>query len=671
MPPRNKAEKSGLTLPGYKYLGPFNSLFSGKPVNKADEAARRHDFGYSDLLKEGKNPYLYFNEHDVNLINDLRDDTSFGGILARSVFQVKQAIAPALAGTSKGTPTRAGTDRAQKRKLYFARSNKKGGAKQAKMDNSISDNNTIDENPEQPVEAVGDARAGSGGTGSMGGGGKGGSGVGYSTGGWTGGTIFSDGIVITKNTRQFLCDIKNSHLYKSVSISGGTNGAPQFAYTTPWSYFNFNQYSAHFSPNDWQHFVNEYERFRPIHMRVRVYNLQIKQIVTDSANNSTLYNNDLTAGMHIFCDGSHAYPYVQHPWDENTMPENPTDIWKLPQYGYIAAPLFTVNDQESNEVEKDILRSCPLYILENSDHEVLRTGEATEFTYNFGDCEFVENNITFQMPQNMYNPLVRSRRAFIHDTSQSGVTGIGRQNSALRQSAWYAGPGIKNLAHAQNITDLQLGPIYTKVDNGATGDTVYRATYSSGPAQGSLHPTRSEQNLSYYTDDDLNNTTYLQDSTHITFTRDYDIWKMSTPTTSNAVNEWWMLPNQAWDSAPISRYHPIWIKVPRVNRRTMIDTPDGTVPLEHPPGTIFVKLAKIPVPGTGDSYLNIYVTGQVSCEIAWEVKKRGTKNWRPEYAHAAQLMDPRSYTFDSNGKYRTAQTNPDAMQTRIGHLKVL
>ena len=132
-----------------------------------------------------------------------------------------------------------------------------------------------------------------------------------------------------------------------------------------------------------------------------------------------------------------------------------------------------------------------------------------------------------------------------------------------------------------------------------------------------------------------------------------------------------MLPNQVWDSAPVSRFNSIWLKVPRVNRRTLLDTQDGTIPMEHPPGTIFMKLAKIPVPGAGDSYLTIYATGQVSCEIAWEVKKRGTKNWRPEFYHTATEMTASAYTFDNEGHYVSAVTPADAMQTRYGHAKVL
>lgn len=143
MPPINKAKKSGLTLPGYKYLGPFNSLFAGKPVNKADEAARRHDLGYTDLLDKGHNPYIYFNEHDEQLIQDLQTDRTFGGILAKSVFGIKKAVAPALPNTKTKQ-----AERAAKRKLYFARSNKH--SKQAKMEDPNMDHDTDAQAPDQP-----------------------------------------------------------------------------------------------------------------------------------------------------------------------------------------------------------------------------------------------------------------------------------------------------------------------------------------------------------------------------------------------------------------------------------------------------------------------------------------------------------------------------------------
>nr|WDW25825.1 MAG: capsid protein [Canine parvovirus] len=661
MPPLNKAKKSGLTLPGYNYLGPFNSLFNGKPTNKADEAARKHDFGYSDLLREGKNPYLYFNKHDQTFLDDLKDDYSFGGLLGKAVFKIKQAVAPSLGDTNKS----AKIDRAAKRKLYFARSNK--GAKKANMENTSADNNPDLEPDQQPDPAMAESRS----VGSMGGGGKGGAGVGYSTGGWTGGTIFTENAVVTKNTRQFICDIKNGHLYKTVSINNSGEAFPQYGCTTPWSYFNFNQYSSHFSPNDWQKLVNEYVRFRPQKMRVKVYNLQIKQIVTDGAQGTT-YNNDLTAGMHIFCDGSHSYPYVQMPWDEGCMPENPTEVWVLQQYAYLYAPYHNVDDM-SQSLEGKLLRGVPLYMLENSDHEVLRTGEATEFTYSFGDCEWVENDIAYQMPQMMYNPLVKTRKVF--SANRDGTQWM-QQNGALKTGTWLPGPGIPNARTVVNPLNLSAGPLFVATANYDNTDGAYDSrAYSSGPIHGALAAYSSDAYLHYLPDDGgvgADNNVFVQDYKH-TFTRDYEVAKNVNPDASSPAiaNDWFMLPNQVWDSPSVGRYHPIWVKVPRVNRKTMFDTNDGTIPLEHPPGTIFLKLAKIPIPGNSNSFLNIYVTGQVSCEILWQAEKRGTKNWRPEFKHSVETMDRNSYKVDTNGKYLPALADFDTMQTRWGNVKTL
>lgn len=662
MPPTNKAQKSGLTLPGYRYLGPFNSLFSGKPTNKADEAARRHDLGYSDLLEKGENPYLYFNEHDVNLIEDLRGDNTFGGVLARSVFQVKRAVAPALPGTSKGGHPK--SDRAAKRKLYFARSNK--GAKQSKMEDPGLNNEIEPQAAEQPNP---DPRSGGGG--SMGGGGKGGAGVGYSTGGWTGGSVFTENLVITKNTRQFLCEIQNGHLYKTEMLNVGTNQAGQVAITTPWSYFNFNQYSSHFSPHDWQHLINDYERFRPAAMKVRIYNLQIKQIVTDGAQGN-LYNNDLTAGLHVMCDGDHRYPYVQHPWDANCMPEMPNEIWKLSQYAYLQRPYQNTDNAENENAEMLWLRGAPLYILENSDHEVLRTGEATEFTFNF-DCEWVENNIAYQMPQMMYNPLVDSRLLVRHPSDSVGLRPV---NRFVKPSNWYAGPGLVLRTQAPNAGEQQ-GPIYTRTDTNNTNNTdsaaIRKESYSTWPTFGPLASGNPQREIHYSSGGTRTGTDpTLHFEEKRTATRDYYVDEL---TSSNGNTEqklqWWMLPNQVWDSAPISRFSSIWLKVPRVNRRTILDPQDGTIPMEHPPGTIFMKLAKIPVPGTGDSYLTIYATGQVSCEMAWEVQRKGSKNWRPDYYHSARNMNASAYTFNDQGQYTSAVNSPDAMMSRVNHVKVL
>ena len=87
-----KDDSRGLVFPGYKYLGPFNGLDKGEPVNEADAAALEHDKAYDLELKDGHNPYLEYNEADRRFQERLKDDTSFGGNLGKAIFQAKKRV---------------------------------------------------------------------------------------------------------------------------------------------------------------------------------------------------------------------------------------------------------------------------------------------------------------------------------------------------------------------------------------------------------------------------------------------------------------------------------------------------------------------------------------------------------------------------------------------------
>lgn len=80
-----------LTLPGYNYLGPFNKLNKGKPTNKSDKAAFKHDVAYGRLQRKGINPYWTFNDADRDFINEV--GTDWGGKIGKSVFQLKKKAA--------------------------------------------------------------------------------------------------------------------------------------------------------------------------------------------------------------------------------------------------------------------------------------------------------------------------------------------------------------------------------------------------------------------------------------------------------------------------------------------------------------------------------------------------------------------------------------------------
>ncbi|AOF39990.1 capsid protein 1 [Mink bocavirus 1] len=716
MPPHNR-KPGGWVLPGFKYLGPFNPLNNGEPVNDVDKAAQAHDQEYQKLIDSGINPYFNFNKADSDFIENLSRDNSFAGWLGKSAFRLKSILAPHLpndgAGPSPAKRGRFDAERAAKRKLYFARSNRKGGAaKKPRLDPMEGPSDQIEGGGDGPEQKTASTSNGGGG------GGSGGHGVGVSTGGWEGGCYFADNVVVTKNTRQWYAPIYNGH---KDTRNDGMAGRQWKGINTPWGYFNFNIYDAHFSPQDWQRLTNEYRRWRPKSMFVKIYNLQIKQVVTLGAD--TLYNNDLTAGVHFFCDGSHQFPYSQHPWDTGTMPELPNRIWKLPQYAYFTHQGDLVNAQENTGItnatnqEKMIAASYPTYILEHATHQVLRTGEETSFQFNF-ECGWVNNDTAYAIPQADFNPLVPTRRYFPVHSSQSNTFGYVRYSPYNKPSIWMPGPSLGYVGYTESGSNSHYarGPITVVTQPPGTeseraslrtgenadetpqsrtvgvpgapidtpeGRNAVRATgydispvngarsgldaitlaYDAGPESASTDAITARNN-----DRDMARWGNMYAIDHYTTSGN------TTTTNMAELKNVWMFPNQAWDSTPITRNTPIWVKIPRTDKHTLFDSSDGTLPMAHPPGTIFCKVAKIPIPteNNTDSYLNLYVTGQVTCQIVWETERYQSKNLRPELrTSAGEFRDQTLYTFDANGTYNSPERYHEGMPTKQGINKVL
>ena len=78
----------GYTLPGYNYLGPGNDLHNGPPTSPSDEAARKHDEHYTDIINQGNDPYWNWNEDDQTAITNFGYD--YGGIAGKTAFQLKK-----------------------------------------------------------------------------------------------------------------------------------------------------------------------------------------------------------------------------------------------------------------------------------------------------------------------------------------------------------------------------------------------------------------------------------------------------------------------------------------------------------------------------------------------------------------------------------------------------
>nr|WAY26506.1 MAG: hypothetical protein [Parvoviridae sp.] len=84
-----------LTLPGFRYLGPGNSLDSGTPTNKADSIARDHDFEYdSATSKEDiyKSDFKAIGRFATNSFTDFNPISRFGSTVGAIGLGAKTAV---------------------------------------------------------------------------------------------------------------------------------------------------------------------------------------------------------------------------------------------------------------------------------------------------------------------------------------------------------------------------------------------------------------------------------------------------------------------------------------------------------------------------------------------------------------------------------------------------
>nr|AVW82275.1 VP2 protein [Rodent bocavirus] len=543
--------------------------------------------------------------------------------------------------------------------------------------------------PQGETDDVVDSGVGrSGGAGGGGGGGGGSGNIGMATGGWVGGTYFGKNKVVTNITRQWFVPIYNGHKYTKETETD--NSGFWTGIRTPWGYINMNSYSCHFSPNDWQRLLNNYKRWRPSKMRVQLYNLQIKQVV--KLGTDTLYNNDLTAGVHVMCDGSHQYPYSQSGWDSELIPELPGTVYKLPNYCYFQE-LGDIGDGNTDIRETWLGTACPLYFLENTSHEVLRTGEDTTFEFDF-DCGWIFNDRAFCPPQCDFNPLVKTRRnRFIWGSSGNSAEPY---YNYKKPSNWMPGPGTR-LNGNMGGTNLKTsaGAFNTTWAPPGAQQSTTSTTYMGSPAlqqvnwPGKSMPTAPANAACSQVDperliyDEPTQTGQTADASlkynNISndLTRWGTVWSQaqtaaSGGTTNTRLDTVWQYPMQAWNGQEVTRYAAIWDKQPNTDFHTTLSSSDGTIPMKHPPGNIFIKVAKIPIPTEGgeDSYLNIYCTGQISIEIEWEAEEYETKNWRPELRISSATIGRNMYNMNAAGQYNTNGSAYSSMPTRFGMNRV-
>lgn len=330
MPVINR-KSHGWTLPGYKYLGPWNDLDLGEPTNQLDAAARAHDQAYTHYINKQLYPYLFFNEADENLIQQAKQHPGLAAYLTNFVFSTKKQIFP--------------RQHATKRKGFFI--NKALQAKKAKTQGHKRPN--TESNPDLDNQTISMAEAGDqteAQAGNQPGGSGGGGGVGHSTGGIKNQTFFhyKDGYcyVTAYCSRHIYI---NQPIHEEYILTETTRPAQQTdaattqrdnyhaQIQTPWFHLDPNAWGVWFAPSDFQRIIAEAEEIEIESYEWEICNISIKT-ATEVTTGQTVYNNDLIATLQVVCDADHYLPYTPEAPRGSTLNFIPWRACTLPNYRY-------------------------------------------------------------------------------------------------------------------------------------------------------------------------------------------------------------------------------------------------------------------------------------------------------------------------------------------------
>nr|WDW25754.1 MAG: VP1 [Canine parvovirus] len=673
-----KDDARGLVLPGYKYLGPGNGLDKGEPVNKADAAALEHDKAYDQLLKQGDNPYVKYNHADAKLQSDLQGDSSFGGNLARGVFQAKKRILEPL-GLVEDNDTALPP---KKRKLPTQEDTVDQSGLPASQEYSQQDLSQINRAEQaqsgatgtgslQPSSDLGSGTMATGGGGPMADDNQGADGVGNASGNWHCDTTWLGDRVVTRTTRTWSLPTYNNHLYNRLTNGSGDNSF--FGFSTPWGYFDFNRFHCHFSPRDWQRLINNNWGIRPKTLQFKLFNIQVKEVTTQDQ--TTTIANNLTSTVQVFADTEYQLPYVIGNAHEGCLPPFPADVFMLPQYAYCTR-------QNRNTVNPT--PQSAFYCLEYFPSQMLRTGNNFSFVYEFEKVPFHSMWAHNQSLDRLMNPLIDQYLWYL-DSVQNGTGGV-RINQFTKATAanlaeqsrnWLPAPGYR----VQAWSDTALNNYLTTGTWGSVNKTLLEGRNSKvapGPVTGDPSGVFSGQTLIFAkTPSTVNNNAPQSD---VIITRDQEVEstnfdtgslplqvannKQATGTapTLQDINANPVMPGQVWMDRDIYLQGPIWAKIPHTDGHFHPSPLMGGFGLKHPPPQILIKNTPVPAnppttftPAKISSFITQYSTGQVTVEIEWELQKENSKRWNPEiqYSDNASATDGSTLHFapDNNGLY--------------------
>lgn len=686
---KQKDDARGLVLPGYKYLGPFNGLDKGQPVNKADAAAKKHDEAYNQLLEAGDNPYLKYNHADAEFQKDLADDKSFGGNLARAVFQGKKRVLEPLGLVEKPADTAPPVKRPKTEEITdeelagLSSQDSQLSSQDSRTESQQAGDYSAGASGGSGASNMGSTELAAGGGAPMGDDNQGSDGVGVSSGNWHCDSKWLGDRVITTSTRTWVLPSYNNHQYQELKANA-TSDNVYTGYSTPWGYFDFNRFHCHFSPRDWQRLINNHWGFRPRRLNFKLFNIQVKEVTVNDGT-KTIANN-LTSTVQVFPDSEYQLPYVLGNAHEGCLPPFPADVFMIPQYGYCIL---------NNLISTNVDDRAGFYCLENFPSQMLRTGNNFVFSYQFEKVPFHSSYAHCQSLDRLQNPLIDQYLWYLHGTAQGGVKKLvykkcGKENPADLYRNWLPGPLNRvqriRTTPADNHTDAGNWANYNKwnIDGRTCRNMPNVPMYDLKDEEGNMG---LGTNLVFTKNEHSN--TDIREIEHMNVTSENECRATNVPAynynyqhctgdryqdATNAprmanTDQMGIYPGMVWQDKDVYLQGPIWAKIPETDGHFHPSPLMGGFGLRHPPPQIFMKNTPVPAdPPTTfnsqrfNSFITQYSTGQVTVEIEWELLKENSKRWNPEVQYTSNYKKTAAVEFapDSSGVY----IEPRAIGTR-------
>ncbi|AVR53759.1 capsid protein 1 [Desmodus rotundus dependoparvovirus] len=690
-------KKRGWVWPGYKYLGPGNSLDKGEPVNALDAAARLHDIGYSRLQEKGVNPYLLYSSVDADFQSAIQTDKSFEGNLARGLFQLKRRLFPhtgvvpedlgnqagvqaagagATSGTVEGLPASSSAKVSKRRGDLGGRGR---GGKRRKISMAAEAGAT---NADPPGASLG-------------------AGATNAPDGWHNSARWGDGTVTTAATRVWVLPSYDNHLYKKISESTDSAGADRFlGWSTPWGYFDFNRFHIFWSPRNWQRLVNSYTGFKPLSLRVKIHQIQIKEVTVQNA--TTQIATSLSSTVQVLADEGGVLPYVMASANVGTLSSFPNDVTILPQYAYTTLHYKGKGTGESS-----------FFCLEGMDSVLLKTGDEISFEYHFPDLPF---HSMFQVGQYLHqqgNPLLDQYLMICTGTDGQGLPTYARgpakkyskqyknylygpavqfnllatdddkaklyNKKQLTQEQW-EGTNPRTWVHDLGWNNMKPGPAMWGSEAGVEPvNAQVLFDNSTGRTTGQLprEPYRAEETELTYSNAPSNRTPAQLDNNVATqgASEANKVTQSVNTTGENTVlHERGLLPGMAWMDRDVYLCGPIWGKIPHTDGNIHPTPLIGGFGVKTPPPMILIKNTPVPANPTQfsdnifRSYLTEYSTGLITLEMTWAVERSPVPRWNPDlqFTYATSMAEADWFWPNATGTYHEGM--PVGTRWQTNHL---